>query len=252
VVYYVDLARHLGPDQPFYGLQSQGLDGKSAFLTSIEEMAACYVKEIRGLQPKGPYFLGGYCMGGTIALEMAQQLRAQGQEVAILALMDTLNWANTTPNSGRDALRILFQKVAFHWKNFLLIDRKAKPRFIRGKLTTLAHRLQIWFSAGLLKKSFRKTAPSVDLALLWQTNDRALLRYVPRPYGGRVIHFRPLEQYSKDDVPAREWDQLASRLEKITLSVYPAGMLLEPFVGSLATKLRECLGNTNGGASLPG
>jgi thioesterase domain-containing protein/acyl carrier protein len=243
VVYYADLARHLGPDQPFYGLQSQGMDGKGSFLTSIEEMAACYVKEIRSLQPKGPYFLGGYCMGGTIALEMAQQLRSQGQQVALLALMDTLNWANITASSRLDVLRILFQKVAFHWKNFLLIDRKDKPRFIRGKLTTLGHRVQIWFSAGLVRKPFRKTSQAVDLAALWQTNDRALLHYMPKPYGGRVIHFRPLEQYATDDIPEREWDELASRLEKITLPVYPAGMLLEPFVGSLAAKLRDCLDN---------
>lgn len=241
IVYYLDLARHLGPDQPFYGLQSQGLDGKSAFLTSIEEMAACYVKEIRSLQPRGPYFLGGYCMGGTIALEMAQQLRAQGQEVALLALMDTLNWADIAPNSWPEALYIFLQKVTFHWKNFLLLERKNKARFIREKLKALRHRAHIWFSSGLFKSPRSKGPQSVDLARLWQTNDRALFGYTPKPYGGRIVHFRPLKQYAKDSVPEREWDRLVPDLEKITLPVYPAGMLVEPFVGDLAAKLRQSL-----------
>lgn len=242
IVFYLDLARHLGSDQPFYGLQSRGLDGKHAFLTRIEDMAACYVKEVRTRQPKGPYFLGGYCMGGTIALEMAQQLRDQGQEVALLALMDTLNWANTTPNSWRDTFQIYFQKVVFHWKNFLLIDNNEKLRFIREKLKVLRSRAQIWSSSGPFKNAFRKAPPSLDLARLWHTNDRAMLSYVPKAYPGRIVHFRPLEQYAKDDVPEREWDQLAAGgVDKITLPVYPAGMLVEPFVSLLAAKLRDCI-----------
>ena len=74
---YRELARHLGTEQPFYGLQAQGLDGKIPFYTSIEEMAAHYLAEIRAVQPEGPYFLGGYCMGGTLAYHIAQELLAR-------------------------------------------------------------------------------------------------------------------------------------------------------------------------------
>src|SRR5207245_6313728 len=88
---YRSLARCFGPDQPVYGLKPQGLDGKHAPLTTIEDMAARYIKEIQVIQPAGPYFLAGYCMGGTIAFEMAQQLRWQGQRVDLLALLDTYN-----------------------------------------------------------------------------------------------------------------------------------------------------------------
>src|SRR5580698_8234392 len=93
VLIYRELSKLLGDDQPFYGLQAQGLDGNAPPLTKIEDMAALYVKEIRRVQPRGPYFLGGYCLGGTIAYEVAQQLRAQGQEVALLALLDTTDWS---------------------------------------------------------------------------------------------------------------------------------------------------------------
>jgi phthiocerol/phenolphthiocerol synthesis type-I polyketide synthase E len=92
VLTYRKLSTCLGADQPFYGLQCQGLDGQLPLLTTVEEMAALYVRHIRSVQPHGPYFLGGYCMGGTLAYEAAQQLYAAGEPVALLALLDTMNW----------------------------------------------------------------------------------------------------------------------------------------------------------------
>ncbi|HEV2714011.1 MAG TPA: amino acid adenylation domain-containing protein, partial [Terriglobales bacterium] len=89
VVGFRDLARHLGSDQPFYALQPQGLDGKRECLTSIPEMAERYIQEIRRIQPEGPYRIGGYSFGGLVAYEMAQQLEAQREETALLALFDT-------------------------------------------------------------------------------------------------------------------------------------------------------------------
>ena len=86
---YYDLARHLGADQPFYGLQSAGLDGSRPPHTRVEDMAAHYIKEMRELQPEGPYFIGGRSLGGMVAFEMAQQLKAQGQAIGLLALLDT-------------------------------------------------------------------------------------------------------------------------------------------------------------------
>jgi phthiocerol/phenolphthiocerol synthesis type-I polyketide synthase E len=240
VLSYVDLARRLGPEQPVYGLQSQGLDGKSPFLTRIEDMAAAYVKEVRTLQPKGPYYLGGYCMGGTIAYEMARQLKAQGQEVALLALMDTLNWANAKPKTWADSFSVAAQKIYFHLRNFLLLSAKNKLTFFREKTKVLRGRLAIRF--GSLRRTARTDRAPVDLAGLWQTNDVALLAYTPRPYAGRIVHFRPARQYSLDALPEREWDGLAQLgVEKIVLPVYPAGMLLEPFVETLAARLAPYL-----------
>ena len=121
VHWYRDLARWLGLEQPFYVLQAQGLNRtppyggtccklcsawwglprvRCAYVTKfdvenaqrhhmrVEELAAHYLKDIRTLQPGGPYFLGGYGSGGQVAFEMAQQLQAQGQTVALLAMFD--------------------------------------------------------------------------------------------------------------------------------------------------------------------
>ena len=77
------LARRLGPDQPFYGFWNGTRDP-----TQIEARAAGYVDEIRAIQPRGPYLLGGVCSGGVVAFEVARQLQAQGQQVALLALVE--------------------------------------------------------------------------------------------------------------------------------------------------------------------
>src|SRR5690606_40388120 len=89
VLNYRRLAMEMSTDMPIYGLQALGLDGCTRPLERIEDMARRYVAEIRTVQPAGPYYLAGGSMGGMIAYEMAQQLTAAGEEVALLGLIDT-------------------------------------------------------------------------------------------------------------------------------------------------------------------
>ena len=86
---YRHFGEYLGPDQPLYGLQSYGLDGTVPPLATIPKRSL-YIKEIQTIQPSGPYHLGGGSFGGIVAFEMAHQLRAQGMEVALLALLDSV------------------------------------------------------------------------------------------------------------------------------------------------------------------
>src|SRR6185436_20110427 len=85
---YLALGRHLAPDLPLYVLQSPGLTGGSLY-TGMEAIAAAYVDALRSVQPRGPYRLGGWCVGGTFAYEMARRLRAGGDEVELLVLVDS-------------------------------------------------------------------------------------------------------------------------------------------------------------------
>lgn len=94
VLWFRELAHHLGKEQPFYGLQSRGLDGCQEPFTRIEDMAAHYISEIRLVQPEGPYLLGGYCFGGEVVYEMARQLQSQGEKVLLLAIISSI------PNIG--------------------------------------------------------------------------------------------------------------------------------------------------------
>ena len=89
VIYLYNLARHLGPDQPFYGLQGVGFEGEAPPHHSVEEMAAHYLRSVQEMQPSGPYFLGGHSLGGWVAYEMAQQLLRCGHKVGLVVIVDT-------------------------------------------------------------------------------------------------------------------------------------------------------------------
>jgi len=86
---YVNLARRLGPDQPFYGLHTPDWRNIEDAWATVEEMALHYLAALQTVQPQGPYLLGGWSSGGVIAFEMAQQLQRQGEEVGLLAILDS-------------------------------------------------------------------------------------------------------------------------------------------------------------------
>ncbi|MEP6703461.1 MAG: amino acid adenylation domain-containing protein, partial [Acidobacteriota bacterium] len=110
VLIYRPLARHLGIGQPVYALQARGLDGLMEPLTRVEDMASHYIKEMRSLQPDGPYYLLGASFGGLVAFEMAHQLNAQGQQVALLAMLNTNCPVYTLPHRLRCQLGHLKQR----------------------------------------------------------------------------------------------------------------------------------------------
>jgi thioesterase domain-containing protein/acyl carrier protein len=244
VLIYRDLSRHLGFDQPFYGLQAQGLDGNLPPLTTIEDMAALYVKEIRRVQPHGPYFLGGYCGGGTIAYEAAQQLQGDGERVALLAMFDTMNWSKI-PMTLWSKGTYNFQRLLFHAASFLSLDLAGMSKFLEEKTEILRSRIPVW--RGMLLAKFSKnpdSAASTSLVLgrIWKTNDEACWQYVPKPYPGAIADFRPSKQYRIFDKPDLKWERLAQGgQEVVVLPVYPASMLLEPFVKHLAAALKQSL-----------
>jgi amino acid adenylation domain-containing protein len=93
---YAELSRHMDPGIPIWGLKARGAGTGEAPHTSVTEMAADYLREIRKLQPSGPYFIAGECVGGICAYEMACQLEEAGEELALLLLFDT-----TVPDSAR-------------------------------------------------------------------------------------------------------------------------------------------------------
>ena len=244
VLIYRELSERLGLDQPLYGLQSQGLDGDRPPLTTVEEMASLYVKEIRRTHPHGPYFLAGYCGGGTIAYEVAQQLHADGEQIALLALFDTMNWSRI-PITLRSKSTYAFQRVVFHAASFLSLDFGNQSRFLREKIKILRSRIPVW--RGMLQAKFSKdpnSAASTSIALgrVWQTNDQACWQYAPKPYAGVVTDFRPSTQYRIFNKPDLKWDGLAQGgQEVIVLPVNPASMLVEPFVEHLSVELKRSI-----------
>ncbi|MEP0870628.1 amino acid adenylation domain-containing protein [Trichocoleus desertorum AS-A10] len=254
VLPYAELARRMGTEQPFYGLQPFGLDGQQPPLRSIEQMASHYIQAIRAVQPRGPYHLGGWSFGGLVAFEMAQQLRQAGHEVALLALLDTLaplpsnqpslweSWRflittvlKSLPSFGLDYFRLL---IASLLKTFGA--RRSRLNQIRSKtLRSAPSRLPPDSQLRLLKE----LALSPMLRIFY-ANSQAVQRYIPRIYSGPITLFKssqfkgskPLSQ-AKDDFLG--WHSLTTT--EIKTHVIPGdhfSILKQPHVQVLAEQLR--------------
>ncbi len=246
VLLYRDLARCLGDDQPVYGLQSQGLDGSGRLLTRLEEMAACYVREIREVQSEGPYYLCGYCLGGIIALEMAHQLRAQGERVALVGMIESYN-VQVLPKT-RPRLLSLFhmsQNVWYHLGNVLSLRMSDRVMFLKEKWTVAKGRLGIRFASWInrRKREDERGSRSVYPHLaITKANEAAAYEYVPKTYTGRVVIFRPKVHFLGQNDSEFGWGGVVrDGLTVRRLPIYPKAMLVEPFVQILAEEFKSCL-----------
>jgi acyl-CoA synthetase (AMP-forming)/AMP-acid ligase II/thioesterase domain-containing protein len=251
ILSYRDLARHMGPEQPFYGLRV-GSWGEGESVVRIEDMAARYLAEVRALQPEGPYFLGGFSFGGLIAFEMAQQLRAQGQEVALLAILDA-----RMPAAGRfqgwwhpvSPLRILAN--SYYWVKDELLQTSVgqlwgrtgrKLRVAARRVSSLLVRPELHsrgkdivdrvFDASIIPEWYRK---------MLAAHYEAAEKYVPKVYPGRLTLIRartqPLSRVPTHDLG---WGKLAGGGLEVT--VIPGNhetVLTEPCVRELAGRLRD-------------
>ncbi len=141
VLVFTAIAQNLDADRPFYGLQWNGLDGKRG-ATSIETMAAAYLREIRSVQPKGPYLLGGFCAGGLIALEIAQMLRVDGEAVDLVVLFDTPNLHSPCFKPRPLPLRLLdaaCEKARFGSRMIGVLSRHFLERARRPSVRSIPH-----------------------------------------------------------------------------------------------------------------
>jgi surfactin family lipopeptide synthetase A len=220
VIIYRDLAQALGSDQPVYGLQAQGLDDKQPCLTRVEDMAAHYLKEIRTVQPTGPYFLGGLSFGGTVAWEMAQQLQATGEEVGLLALFDTFPGRY---ESNRELLLKLWHRPLA--EKVIYVGRKMGQY---GK--TFWRRL----TRGMLPEALKKVRRGIH---------QAGAHYVTQAYSGPVVLFRASKKSLRGvDDPYAGWKDLAlGGLEIYEIMGDHVGIVTGPRARVLAQHLKEHL-----------
>lgn len=246
VIGYSELAARLGPDQPVYGLQAVGLDGKEPPLDRVEEMASRYVKEIRACQPSGPYYLGGACTGGIVAYEIAQQLLALGEEVGLLAMFDTFAHSHMKTLTRAEILRYRWEssleRLRYHAGNLIL--HPGRLEYIRRKSRTLRRRFgtRVW---EILYTWYARHSGRIPPAMLRveQFNILAIRKYIPRPYPGRITLF-PASTRSVGEFHDREqgWGKLAlGGVEIHDVTGDHLTMLQMPNVTSVAEILNECL-----------
>jgi aspartate racemase len=242
VLIFARLANFLGADQPLYGLQARGLDGDETPLKTIESIAKAYVDEIRSIQSHGPYFLGGACMGGVVAFEMAQQLAADGEQVALLALIET--WSPTSLHPARFRLLALLHPILFfcsgilrHLRVMWALPPKHWFAYVRDKSRIVKEMIQE-------RDVYRGDRSLFYNDLVSATNYRAMARYVPRTYRGRMHLFlasrRPID--ASRDTRLR-WAKLAAAgysLQRID-AIDSGHLFVEPHIGDLAGHLSDAL-----------
>jgi amino acid adenylation domain-containing protein len=236
---YVHLANCLGPDQPCYGLQARGLEEGQEPHTRIEEMAAHYIDAIRTVQAEGPYLLGGWSMGGVVAFEMAQQLHAQGQRAALLALLDTRIPKADEEFADEDfEVTLLVDFVRYF--GLSLDPRDALARLPKHEL--LARVLDHAKRAGLMPLDIEVShaEPFIELC---KVDFRATRNYLLRHYPGEITLFKAgqeLGEQSSDRTLG--WGEWAAG--GVDIHVVPgnhATMVYKPHVEVLADELQACL-----------
>ncbi len=248
VLEYYDLAKYLGSDQPFYGLQSRGLNGEAPH-TRIEDMAAHYIREMRNVQPAGPYLIGGRSLGGMIAYEMAYQLRAQGENVALLALLDSypVGYQRLSPNadSAKARTRQFRKRVAAHAANVRGLPAGEKLSYIIGKskFGPVRVKSKVWRAIYRTYQTFGRDLPRL-FRDVEQFNWLAAQSYRPQAYDGRVTLFWASKDLRAKFDMIEGWQALAGNgLELIEIPGTHLDMIKEPHVSELAEKLNACLTN---------
>ncbi|MEH2112708.1 non-ribosomal peptide synthetase [Nostoc sp.] len=246
---YFILSRRLGEDYPFYALEHT-LEQDIPENISVEEMATRYLKEIRQVQPNGPYLLGGHCYGGVLAFEIAQQLQKQGQKVGLLVVIDTI--LSETPIEARkddDAKFLLRMAESIKTNNnidfsipfeelrdlplneqFHLVNKKANFIFSDTEIEDFLHYYK-----------------------LFKAHVQAMRNYVPQVYPESITLFRAKEEIIHDfdnpewstDDPLLGWGKYSTQpIQAVEVPGDHFSIFIEPHIQELTKHLRNCIDNS--------
>jgi thioesterase domain-containing protein/acyl carrier protein len=237
VIHYRGLVAAMDSDQPLYALQPAGVDGRSVAKTTIEEIAADYVRDLKAFQPEGDYLLAGYCFSGVVAYEVAFQLYEQGSPAAMLALIDA-----APSQAGPGRLELERQK----FKDFLERDLAGKLAWIRRRgsglwlkiVTRVRWRLRDLFVK--LRLPLPEWLGSVKLA-----GHRARLQYRSRPSPLRLTLFRAAEEGRDWSRPSAFWNEVArGGVDIVPLEaegIRHDNVMQQPYVRALADELERTI-----------
>ncbi|GAL86511.1 nonribosomal peptide synthetase [Sporocytophaga myxococcoides] len=214
-LFYHNLSKYLGDDQPLYGFEPLNID-------RTEEVAAMFIKQMKKIQPTGPYYIGGFCASGIIAYEVAQQLTAAGDEIGLLSLFEVYTPEATVSKASKKYLSDKFAhwKAAFSYNSF-----RAKVKLIYNE----SQKLLQYF----LLNQFRSMISDYKL----------------KPYNGKIVLFKALDELvvSSSSDPYMGWNRYCSA-HNITLIKIPGNhntLFKEPYIGITAAQIKKCLENEN-------
>ncbi|MBV9792065.1 MAG: alpha/beta fold hydrolase [Chloroflexi bacterium] len=251
---YRTLAQQLGADQPFYGIQAPGFEAGEQPFADLEQMATRYITEMRRIAPEGPYYIGGWSFGGIVAAEMARQLQAGGETVALLAIIDV------------DPDLSAYQRAQAR----RMIELSAGIAHADDLSPASIQRLRLGEQVDALFDERNSGGETIDrerfltILRVFSAHARARIAYQPQPYAGRAVIFRARNQsildaakYAPRSLPLRRiahkrrprsiepsmgWKRLISGpIEAYEVPGNHMTLLEEPFVAVLADRLRDVL-----------
>jgi aspartate racemase len=243
VLFYEQLAKALGPSQPFYAFQSPLVADPDRRDLTIEEMAALYIKEMRAFFPQGPYLLGAASYGGFVLYEMARQLQEQGVTPAAVIMFD-VRVPDSDQNFGMGI------KLAKFWRNI----REGGVRYLSKKISEKSE--YYWskfmehavFPTGVNAYKMMRWPLSAPLRFYWVSQGHwyALSRYTFKPFPGKITLARATDQgpevLGRSEDLTLGWGSLAQGgVEIIEVPTKHMFMLFEPYVATFAETLKTIL-----------
>jgi amino acid adenylation domain-containing protein len=258
ILHLAPLARRLGTDQPFYGLQSRGLYGGTAPLRSVEDMASHYLDEMRQVHPGGPWRLAGYCFGTIVAFELAQRLSAAGEEVELVAMFNgpspawikRWGWHGNQPSwrakHAMGPVKTKSERRASKRRSRLqaLMSILARiPRALRHPQRLVSG--VAWFTRRPRTRvlmAFRRPVPEpFREQFFFEVHEQAQRAYEPAPYAGDLLIFYGEGLYED---PELGWGGLASQIQTVAVPGADGDnreMMAEPAVATVSDALEEYL-----------
>lgn len=240
------LAERLGEGQPFLGLDmEESLVDLLRVPYTFEDIASHLVRQIRKRQAQGPYILGGFCLNGVIAFEVAQQLTAIGEDVSLLVLFESMNPVFYDGFGNRTQLKSLVQRLNLdrlkhHFRALQDLDAGEMQSYLSIRAKEMLQ--QSWRIAWQVSIDCQQKLFGEKLNDLQQILYAAAKAYRPKSYAGRIVLFRCTDRRvgPPGDLEAG-WAELAPCLEVHEIRGDHLGILDEPNLGVLATKLDSCL-----------
>jgi amino acid adenylation domain-containing protein len=241
--FFIPLARRLGSEQPLLGVDLTDLEtDRLPVPARLRDIGAFVVKAIREFQPEGPYYLGGWCLYGVLMYEVAQQLIAEGAEVALLAMIDSVNPAHKASLPFWTQMGVNLQK----WFYLATLLGRSKPReipeYLSQRMRLLSNRLSRFWQ----RRAYNRSLHNAEGPLLMELDPvffMACTNYTPKPYSGHVVHYQAVERPQ-----GRHWDLryvwqdlIRGPYETYDIVGGHDGMFREPHVAVLGKRLRNSL-----------
>ncbi|HWE74824.1 MAG TPA: amino acid adenylation domain-containing protein [Stellaceae bacterium] len=246
-----ELAELLSTTRPIYAIQARGADPRQEPHGSIAEMVAAYLKAVRSAQASGPYALAGYSFGGLIAFEMARALRAEGEAVELLAVLETDLYTRYLPWRDKVSYRFLLAQRVFD--KLRALPARAIPAYLMSKVSQLVHRV-------LLRMEWRRDFVDLDnlsgpmagrYRQMYAIGAREFVAFRPKAYDGTLSVFRIRGPHFGACDPMPIWRRAVDAVELFEIEGDHGTIMEKPYVATLAAQFSRCLSLAQSGTPRP-